>query len=462
LQGMSSESREVQEDLFRMAGLSKNVFLDQWEFFFSCRKVDEKVEKKEVSEKVGEKVSEKVSEKAEEEDEESESEYVRRSRAGSAMSDTPECVKADDVSIDAYSIQLKRRKKYDKKKAKKAAAKVRHVHWGSAEQILFSRSVGYDRIPGKGAYPIGLGIELERITCSIDELFQQQQRSLTRAAREKGIEVVYPPLDSGAAGKLAAASAAAGGNGIKAVREHVSEAEHEQREHGADSPKRTKKNHSQRKRSNSTTSVGSTDDNNPGHHITASISHLGQYCIETRQFDYKKGSNPLFHSISEDERIVMLTTKVDLSNVDHSSANPFTDANNEIKLVRASRDEAGCSCKPTKLDKLSVVKMRTELLNHGYRIGFAGSAEQVEQMSKVDLSCMVREVLKNCFLCVANDCHCVQMGIQCNAQLCGCMRGGHRAGVGQNCDNPDGRTIYDPEVVKKHRDEVLLEANKQL
>ena len=216
---------------------------------------------------------------------------------------------------------------------------------------------------------------------------------------------------------------------------------------------------SHRKRSNSVTSVGSIDEATAKSAIatTASTQQLplhvqdGTHLFETRQFDYKHSTNPLFQALGEDERIALLTSdKAEIHVEPQSNANPLTDVNNEIKLLKASRDSGGCSCKHTKADKLSVAKMKSELLAKGHWINFQGSAEEVEKLPKSELTRLVKDVLKVCMMCVANDCQCVQFGVQCSAQLCGCMRGG-----GRKCANPNGFDMYEPDRVNEYRFNIL-------
>jgi len=103
-----------------------------------------------------------------------------------------------------------------------------------------------------------------------------------------------------------------------------------------------------------------------------------------------------------------------------------------------------------KLDKLSVTKMRAHLMAE--RSKTVLSEAQVEALSKNDLTAALREVLKECPLCVANNCSCVATGVQCSAEVCGCLR----RGGSQTCRNPQGVSVFDPEKVREHRVRVLV------
>ena len=135
--------------------------------------------------------------------------------------------------------------------------------------------------------------------------------------------------------------------------------------------------------------------------------------LETRQFDYRTGKNPLFQSLTEEERVVLLTPYN--LNDKSSDSHPISELNKDIKSIRMTRDNTGCSCKATKMDKLSVGKMKSELLTHGHHIGIT-TTEQIETFSKIELTAKTREMLKYCNLCVTDSCECVRLGVGCSAE----------------------------------------------
>lgn len=90
----------------------------------------------------------------------------------------------------------------------------------------------------------------------------------------------------------------------------------------------------------------------------------GTLKLETRQFDYKSGlKNPLFEVYDEVSRINLLGFNDGKATIaPEDSANIVRELNNEVIAIRSSRLRNGCSCKPLKIDKLSVAKMKSELL----------------------------------------------------------------------------------------------------
>ena len=416
---MSGTSTE--EDIFTMAGLTKNNFLGRWDFLFTSPFTARAPE-------------------------------TETHTAGSTEDDRMKLI--DSIDIENLSVsepstpahkaartgtpsqepaaavgESKTKKKKSKKKKSSLKSNDKAVKWGNVEQVCFSRSIGYDRIPNKGSYPLGLGQETERIECTVDELFTAQQQYLLQKAVAKGLifktpdsSIPPPPIQP--------------------------------------SPKLTSgKGKKSRSRSNSVTSVGSVDSTPPElppiPESTDALDILQP--LETRQFDYKSKSNPLFMPLGEAERIALLTSDtVDIPvDPDHQFVNPLTEINNEIKQLKSQRESAGCNCKHTKTDKLSIAKLRAELLSNGHLICYEGTTEDVEKLSKAELTLKVKDVLKMCVLCVTNDCQCVQMGLPCSAQVCGCLRGGHHPGQAQSCANPDGQDLYDPARVKEYRRNVL-------
>ena len=58
----------------------------------------------------------------------------------------------------------------------------------------------------------------------------------------------------------------------------------------------------------------------------------------------------------------------------------MADLNKELSIIRQSRDQnRGCTCRPIKIDKLSVVKMKTELMENK---GIMCTSAEVESLSK--------------------------------------------------------------------------------
>lgn len=152
-------------------------------------------------------------------------------------------------------------------------------------------------------------------------------------------------------------------------------------------------------------------------------------CLETRQFDYRHGKNPLFHASNEDERISLLGDIARPRSRSRSSSigssedtiHTINDSNKDIIDIRNSRKvSAGCSCKAVKVDKLSVTKLRQELLNNQDKIAL--NASEIQALGKAELANQVRDMLHSCPMCVSNNCMCYQAGIGCHPEVCGCSK----------------------------------------
>ena len=295
-----------------------------------------------------------------------------------------------------------------------------------------------------GGYPLGLGHVVERTTCSIDQLYYSQQCQLRERAEQCGISVPVEAPDL-------------------SLRDMHIEIEKDNAK-----SKKTKG----RSRSNSTTSAGSDS------HAAATVAVLSSSAttipkidyasrpLETRQYDYRSWSNPLFYSLDEDKRIQILTAadphpetsrrSNSLGMEPSSSSNMFTEINNEIRVIKNMRGESGCSCKHTKVDKLSVSKLKSELLNNCHLSAVQQlSKDDIDKLSKPELINKVKDTLRYCVMCVDNDCACVQQGVQCSSQLCSCLRSGYHPGESQSCANPEGRDLYDVMRVRKYRRDIL-------
>lgn len=104
------------------------------------------------------------------------------------------------------------------------------------------------------------------------------------------------------------------------------------------------------------------------------------------------------------------------------------------------------------------------------------SKAQLDALSKADLAATLRDVLRFCSLCT-RDCECLQLGIGCSGETCGCLRReGQRGSISasissldadpaalagasllpnQACGNPFGRQLFDQEAVNAYRKRVL-------
>jgi hypothetical protein len=349
------------------------------------------------------------------------------------ISPTPEAKKAcpEDINLTPMSLSMemvneatvahseatvskskKKREQKKKRQLSKASSEKTGIKWGMVEEIKFKRHLSFDAVPSKGLFPLGLGDEEERGVTSVDEHIARKQADLITRALSCGVPI-----------KLSTAVESTSSKKVELVQ------------------------------SSASASAGSSSDD--AFHI-----HL-----ETRQYDFKAGvHNPLFQPLSEEERLVILgpiatqLTTPSQSNHEQSQAlcMPISEFNRELKNIRANRDNTGCSCKPLKLDKLSVCKMKSELAAHS-----SFSKNEIEKMSKADLTNNLREALKSCLMCTMSNCECVQLGVSCSAEVCGCLKHGHRPGQAQSCANPSGQSIYNPHVVREYRMKVLNEVNTE-
>jgi hypothetical protein len=328
--------------------------------------------------------------------------------------------------------------KETEKKHDVLAPKTTKITWGSVESVYFQWGVGHCVVPARGGTPLGFGVESEELreSVSVDAHQAAAAAALLLRAKDRGI-VVSPPTSSS---------------------------------------------------SSSSSSKGGPDG--------------WDVLLETRQRDYKKSNNknPLYGPVTEEERVVLLSkvilkgrggrsnsmsdyhevraniVRANRGSIDSttsresvedsssssnngsnngnggSTATSFDDVedesavaelNRDLKALRISREASmGCTCRPVKLDKLSVVKMKTELTSR-----FAVSPAEAEGMNKAALASTLKAALKNCPLCVDNNCECVQLGVDCRADTCECLRRRDQ----QACANPNGTVVFDIEAIKAHR-----------
>jgi hypothetical protein len=127
----------------------------------------------------------------------------------------------------------------------------------------------------------------------------------------------------------------------------------------------------------------------------------------------------------------------------------ITDLNKELKSIRTNREQTGCNCKPIKLDKLSVVKIKQELV----AVGVPG--KELESLGKSELTSKLKDILTTCRLCIDNRCSCVANDLPCSAESCSCLKGGNRSEQQQPCANPNGHHVFDPELVHQYRSQYI-------
>ena len=356
------------------------------------------------------------------------------------------------VSVAAVEGSKKTHKKKEYLRRKKKRENSKTISWGNVSLYYFEETIGYGTVPHKGFYPLGLGSEDPSLrTCStVDENLMEKYSTLVARAQLCGL-----CIDDNVDGDIVPLDKSENDSKIK---------------------------------SSSNGKKGSSSI------LDSPLSRL-----ETRQYDYKKKGqvNPLFGSIPEEERIVMLLPKsrsgsiaTDDSGEHHS--NNFTnkqkknnnrrrsasenlgehrprstsvdfdskmglademsvaELNKELRNIRTTRsEETGCNCKPLKIDKLSVVKMRSEISLLGV------PDEELDTLtSKAEVTAKLKDLLVHCVLCEANNCLCVRLGLECRSDTCECLRHGARSGH-KSCANPNGTTIFNPSQVNEYRKVIL-------
>ena len=275
-------------------------------------------------------------------------------------------------NTDVGTASLKNKKKREQKKKKQESSRrskiQSRVTFGTVEEILFSREISFDAIPSRGAYPLGLGdLESRGNIREVDAYCAEQQLNL-------------------------------------------------------------------RLRSASFESATSSSSSNDSHSSAANDTPDSEAAVlESRQYDYKQGRrNLLFEPTSEEERLVILGSFISSSGMKKSQlhhenetascnsglvhSHPIADLNRDVRNIRATRDSTGCSCKALKVDKLSVIKMKSELSLHGHLVGLC-EKQSIEKLSKSELTTAVKDMLKLCVLCTENNCECVQLGVPCSAEV---------------------------------------------
>mmetsp|Transcript_26130 Transcript_26130/g.26358 ORF Transcript_26130/g.26358 Transcript_26130/m.26358 type:complete len:382 (+) Transcript_26130:104-1249(+) len=312
--------------------------------------------------------------------------------------DAKEVEESNEPSLP--SVSKKKKKKSKKKKSKTSAGNERRVHWGDTEEILFERDLSYDAIPKYGNHPLGLGLMVDRQTFSTDAYILSRRSDLMKRAKELGISKDY----------------------------------------------------------NDRCSSSITDSNSS---LTTHSSITTFFPMETRQYDYKPHGvkNPLFNPIDEEIRIRHLTSSQSNSTSKDKYSQNLTEIHNDLKQIRMSREktQSGCSCKPVKVDKLSLGKMKSELHSQGHLIGLQPT--DLINMSKSQMISKMKELSKYCPLCVENRCECVQLGLGCSSDICGCLKHGYRPGKQQVCSNSLGRTMFHADSVREYRKGVIQNLN---
>lgn len=291
---------------------------------------------------------------------------------------------------DKHKAKRSRKKKRTKSNGNEATKKDLHIQWGQVEQYVFARSLGWDAVPSHGMFPLGLGDYEEKCCFTVDELFAQQQLKEYLAMQQ--------------------------------LEESQTKA-HLKKQAMAQQPIRTSPRI--RKDSFDLSSDSSFKDDKPK----------------------AKSNDNSPRPKSEHERMELLKEFIDISQKRHDDS-----VHKELEDVRDSRNNIGCTCKPLKLDKLNVGKLKSEILSRKHLL--KDPKIDVEKLKKNELINFLREVLKECPTCIAENCECVRLEIPCAGNACDCV---YRPGESESCTNPFGSVTFDPEKVKAYRQRILDE-----
>ena len=218
--------------------------------------------------------------------------------------------------------------------------------------------------------------------------------------------------------------------------------------------------------------------------------------LETRQFDYRRGvRNPLFKNVPEGERQDTLLaaldpdhhhenhagqrrstrrqrkrglSQADLEEMRGSSSgatiemeleHEATLLRTELEHIRDERSENGCSCQKLKhVNKLSERRMRDELRRR--HLDTSGKKDALSARLKAAIDSEP---------CCSKNCPCAQAGVNCQADICSCWRGGKNGRVTkealescrERCGNIHGMYVYDPDLVRLRRKPFLCAVAKE-
>ncbi len=299
---------------------------------------------------------------------------------------------AQEMEEDGIDEKEGKKKRIRKKKHTKTinSKKDLHIRWGQVQQFIFNRNFGNDAVPSHGLYPLGLGDYEETCSFTVDELFAKKQLKAFLSIQE--VEEPSAKLNL------------------------------------------TKKQSS------------SSQPTRSSPRIRKDSFDLPESAVKDEKTKAIK-SNEKINAMRpklEHERIELLKEFVDVSNKDYGEI-----LHKELEQLRDSRDCVGCSCKPLKVDKLNVGKLKSELLHRKHLIK---DCVDVEKMKKTELITYLKEALKECPTCIAENCDCVKMGIACAGNACDCV---FRPGESESCSNPYGSFTFDPDKVNAYRQHIL-------
>jgi hypothetical protein len=277
-----------------------------------------------------------------------------------------------------------------------------HISWGIVDEILFDRSIGFDCVPTKGEYPLGLGNFVEICTSSVDELFSRRQYLECLAANQAEL--------------MSAQSV-------------------------SKKKKTTPKKGSGNQRKDSFDHHGDHTNNGnitPEEMNSDELKQLMEAQVVGEADRIRKLSNLTLHNHSGGHHVASVSLTV------------LEEVNHDIVSIRNSREHIGCSCKSVKVDKMNVNQLKAKL--HQYESQLPPDVGSIDKMKKADLMLHVKEFVKDCKQCMDNNCECVRLEIPCAYFACECMKGS-----AQDCHNSFGKDSFDVDRIDITRKQVLVE-----
>jgi hypothetical protein len=189
---------------------------------------------------------------------------------------------------------------------------------------------------------------------------------------------------------------------------------------------------------------------------------------------FSQSSEPSqFGSLNEKDRLAILKGE-SVPSSHHNSKdvtsdkNYLNEVNREIKKIRESRAHIGCDCKPIKVEKLNVTKLKAEITQRKSilrKIASSSGAQagdvdnlNLDKMKKVELMKTLKEILKECKLCVSNNCECFRAGIPCSTLACGCIR--NTSAAGSNLSEIPGDSTFAPAESDTVSDQTTVETGE--
>lgn len=106
---------------------------------------------------------------------------------------------ADAINLSEIPSAAKKNKKRKKPRSRanssSSAVSSKSVSFGDVDEVQFSMTFAFDRVPSDGSYPLGLGEEVGRRNFSVDERTSMQQAELIQRAIDLGISLEHMTID---------------------------------------------------------------------------------------------------------------------------------------------------------------------------------------------------------------------------------------------------------------------------